>query len=162
MRIVVNGREYAGPEQLPAELRSEYEQAMAALADKNGNGIPDILEMHLGGAISPPGDSPVRVVTSHEIVIDGQSFDNFDQIPVDKRKLVEDIHLKLAGLSPQSSKDSATLSSQSERMTTIAMNDSGFNSTGGSLSPMILILGGIVIGLLIAAAVLVVGALLLK
>jgi hypothetical protein len=162
MKIVVNGREYSGPEQLPADAREDYERAMSALADNNGNSIPDILEMHLAGAMVKPGDPPVRVVTSHEITIDGQSFEGLDQLPTDKRQLIEEIQTKLAGLSSLPSKDSATLSSQSERMTTFAMNDSGFNFAGGSLSPMILIFGGIVIGLLIAAAVLVVGALLLK
>ena len=50
MKIIVNGREYSSPDELPAEARAGYERAMSALADRNGNGIPDILEMQLDPA----------------------------------------------------------------------------------------------------------------
>lgn len=161
MKIVVNGREYDGPEQLPAEVREDYERAMSTLADNNGNGIPDILEMHLAGALGKPSDPPTRLVASHEIVIDGQQFDSLDQLPADKRQLVEQIQSKLAGLSSLPSKDSTTISSQSERMLTFAVNDSGLNASGWSLSPTVLVFAGIVIGLMIAVAVLIAGTFLL-
>ena len=47
MKIVVNGREYSSPDQMPPNVRAGYDRAMSALADKDCNGIPDILEMHL-------------------------------------------------------------------------------------------------------------------
>ena len=44
-RIVFNGKEYSNPEEMPAEIRKAYDQAMATvLADTDRNGVPDILE----------------------------------------------------------------------------------------------------------------------
>lgn len=43
MKIVVDGKEFNGPENLPPEVRAKYEAAMAKL-DANQNGIPDFLE----------------------------------------------------------------------------------------------------------------------
>ena len=42
-KILVNGQMYDGLDQLPPEIRAQYEQAMSAL-DKNRNGIPDFVE----------------------------------------------------------------------------------------------------------------------
>jgi hypothetical protein len=92
MKIVVNGREYASREELPPEVRKTYDDAMSALADKNGNGIPDILEMHVGGSPSMHGDEGVSIVTSQEIVIDGQHYDSLEQVPPDKRAMFEALH----------------------------------------------------------------------
>lgn len=44
-RIVFNGKEYSSLEEMPAEIRREYERAMATvLADTDRDGIPDIFE----------------------------------------------------------------------------------------------------------------------
>ena len=64
MKIVFNGREYDGVEQMPPEIRAQYLQVINALGDADGNGIPDILER---GGLSPwrgscnfePGSCPV-------------------------------------------------------------------------------------------------------
>jgi hypothetical protein len=42
--ITVNGRPYSSPEEMPPEVREQFEKAMSMLADKNNNGIPDALE----------------------------------------------------------------------------------------------------------------------
>lgn len=50
-RIVFNGQEYSSPEEMPAEIRRAYEQAMSGvLADADHNGIPDLFES--GGGTS--------------------------------------------------------------------------------------------------------------
>jgi hypothetical protein len=43
-QITVNGRAYRSVDEMPPDVRAEYEQAMQMLADKDGNGVPDILE----------------------------------------------------------------------------------------------------------------------
>jgi len=48
-KIIVNGREYNGLDELPPDVRAKYEQAMGAL-DSNRNGVPDFLE----GMINTP------------------------------------------------------------------------------------------------------------
>lgn len=47
--IVVNGQTYARPEDMPPDIRRAYEQSMAVFADKDGNGVPDLLD-NLGAA----------------------------------------------------------------------------------------------------------------
>lgn len=44
-RIVFNGQEYSSPEEMPANVRQAYDQAMATVfADTDRDGVPDILE----------------------------------------------------------------------------------------------------------------------
>ena len=43
-RITVNGQTYNSVEEMPSDVRQQYEKAMSALADENRNGIPDVLE----------------------------------------------------------------------------------------------------------------------
>jgi hypothetical protein len=50
-QITVNGRTYGSIDEMPPDVRRQYERAMSLLADKNNNGVPDILE---GGAMPPP------------------------------------------------------------------------------------------------------------
>ncbi|HET9905340.1 MAG TPA: hypothetical protein VFQ23_01830, partial [Anaerolineales bacterium] len=42
-RVVVNGAEYNSLDDLPPEVRAQYEQAMGSF-DANKNGVPDFLE----------------------------------------------------------------------------------------------------------------------
>jgi len=49
MKIIVDGKEFSGIEDLPPEARARYEQAMNQL-DANRNGVPDFLE----GMINTP------------------------------------------------------------------------------------------------------------
>jgi hypothetical protein len=47
MKIVVDGTEFNGLENLPPEARARYEEAIRQL-DANRNGIPDLLEGRMG------------------------------------------------------------------------------------------------------------------
>ncbi len=47
--IVFNGQHYSSVEEMPAEVRRAYEQAMGVFADSNRNGMPDFFEA-VGGA----------------------------------------------------------------------------------------------------------------
>lgn len=42
-KVLVNGQVYDGLDQLPPEIRAQYEQALGAM-DKNRNGVPDFVE----------------------------------------------------------------------------------------------------------------------
>lgn len=42
--ITINGKTYRGVDEMPADVRAQYEQMEAMFADKNNNGIPDIAE----------------------------------------------------------------------------------------------------------------------
>lgn len=43
-KYVVNGKEYASIEPMPAEIRSVYRSLGGLLADADNNGIPDIMD----------------------------------------------------------------------------------------------------------------------
>jgi hypothetical protein len=47
MKIVIDGKEFNGIENLPPEARARYEEAMGKL-DANRNGIPDFVEGMIG------------------------------------------------------------------------------------------------------------------
>jgi hypothetical protein len=49
LKIIVDGKEYAGPDALPPEVRAKYEAAMSQL-NVNKNGIPDFVEGMLQAA----------------------------------------------------------------------------------------------------------------
>ena len=49
-KVLVNGQVYDGLDQLPPEIRAQYEQALGAM-DKNRNGIPDFVEGMIGAAV---------------------------------------------------------------------------------------------------------------
>jgi hypothetical protein len=56
MKIVVDGKEFNGPENLPPEARARYEEAMGKL-DTNRNGIPDFTEGMLNTVSAKPSSS---------------------------------------------------------------------------------------------------------
>jgi hypothetical protein len=91
MRITVNGREYNGIEEMPPDVRAQYERAMSLLADKNKNGVPDILE---GANVRPaPGADAGKpllssIVTTQKIVINGQPYDRWEDLPADAREMM--------------------------------------------------------------------------
>ena len=66
-KILVNGQLYDGLDQLPPEIRAQYEQAMTAM-DKNRNGIPDIVEGMFNVSAqtmnTASNDSPIGIGTS--------------------------------------------------------------------------------------------------
>ena len=51
--ITVNGQTYSSVDEMPPEVRRQYEQVMSLMADRNNDGVPDILEGR------PPGESTV-------------------------------------------------------------------------------------------------------
>src|SRR5690348_359527 len=51
--ITVNGRTYSSVDEMPPDVRAQFEKAMALLADKNKNGIPDAFE-------TPPDPNGIR------------------------------------------------------------------------------------------------------
>ena len=72
MKIIVDGKEFDGLENLPLEVRARYEEAMGKL-DANRNGIPDFVEGMIGAAnqnvmsvsstaaTTPPRSNPLPV-----------------------------------------------------------------------------------------------------
>jgi hypothetical protein len=92
--IRINGRDYDDPESMPPEVRRLYDDAMRqagdAFADRDGNGIPDVVE---SAGLGPP-----RTVVEQRIVVNGRSYDRVEDVPADVREFVESVTGNLPGL----------------------------------------------------------------
>jgi hypothetical protein len=93
-KITVNGRKYDSLDQMPESDRKAYEQAMSVLADRDGNGVPDVLE---GGSTRIDTSSSRGVVTSvvtkSRFVVNGQEYQRWEDVPPAMRAM-----LKVAGV----------------------------------------------------------------
>jgi RNase P/RNase MRP subunit p29 len=79
-RIVVNGREYGGVEEMPPDVRQAYERMRNALVDSDRDGVPDMFEGKRGNVVS---------VTRHKIVVNGREYGGADEMPPDVRHAFE-------------------------------------------------------------------------
>jgi hypothetical protein len=99
--IVVDGKTYKSVDEMPEDVRKNYESAMRAL-DKNQNGIPDMLEnmnpfadKNQDGMANVFEDlvsfqgSTSNVISTTKITMNGQVFDSLDQLPPDVRAKYE-------------------------------------------------------------------------
>jgi hypothetical protein len=76
-RIVIDGTVYNSVDEMPPDVRQQYEQAMRNF-DKKQTGTPDLLEN-----MNPFGDH--NVMSSAKIIVNGQVYDSVDQLPPDVR-----------------------------------------------------------------------------
>ena len=107
--IVIDGKTYHSVEDMPPDIRQKYEQAIRSLvgttdnripdafetvssetvnilADKDKNGVPDVLENIATGHAA---------VNSRKIVIDGKEFDGLENLPPEARARYEEAMGKL-------------------------------------------------------------------
>jgi len=149
MKIVVNGREYSSPDQMPPDVRAGYEQALSALADKNANGIPDLLETHLdAGQLSHVAGQALpttTVITSQKIVINGREYDSVEQMSPDDRRHYQ----RLQALLPDSKVPPV-------RKTLDPLDPAEWTPNRGLLAtnPLAMIFVGLVLGAIVTAVVL--------
>ena len=88
-KIIVDGREFSSVEEMPPDVRRRYEQAMSALADRDGDGVPDIMQSGLPG-IEDLGDGyhKVEVETRNEYLVDGEEYSSLDEMPPEAREMI--------------------------------------------------------------------------
>ena len=73
--FIVNGRTYTNPDEMPPDVRREYDEAVRKLtADRDGNGVPDIFE---GTAES---SDQKRVVVTRTTVLNGAELRGIDDL----------------------------------------------------------------------------------
>ena len=85
--IIFNGAQYNNPDEMPPEVRQAYEQAMGMLADQDGNGMPDILQLVLTGDFDPINMQMVQDKTT--FVYKGQIYASLDDLPLEARQRYE-------------------------------------------------------------------------
>src|SRR3989442_4979812 len=79
MKIVINGREFDGIDQMPPDVRQQYLQLVGSLGDADRNGVPDVLER--------PGSSNVVVNTS--FIYNGREYKDRSELPAEVREILE-------------------------------------------------------------------------
>src|SRR5689334_7120218 len=100
--IVIDGKTYHSIEEMPPDVRRKYEQALQALADSNGNHIPDVLENILldkdnnGVPDLLENLGAGKQVTSHvKITVNGKEFNGIEDLPPEARARYEAAMSKL-------------------------------------------------------------------
>lgn len=97
--IVIDGKTYHNVNEMPADIRQKYEQAIRSLGDANNNQIPDAFEnMNLFADKDKNGapdllDNLVAgqaTVSSMKIVVDGKEFNGIENLPPDVRARYEE------------------------------------------------------------------------
>src|SRR5215216_5569477 len=91
--IVIDGKTYRSVDEMPEDVRRQYEQAMSSLKDQNGNRIPDAFENNLLTDKNRNGIPDIIDTTSGEkifantmkILVDGKEFNSLDDLPPEAR-----------------------------------------------------------------------------
>lgn len=108
-RITVNGVEYRSVDEMPPDVRQQYDRAMKILADRDGNGVPDIRQGKApSGQASDAGDvkNVVTTVTrTSRYFINGREYQRLEDIPADLRAM-----LGRAGAKPRIDPDTSARS----------------------------------------------------
>src|SRR5262245_61154174 len=88
-RIKIDGKVYSSVEEMPPEIRSQYENAMRAFPDRDGNGIPDVLD----GPWPNRGETRITLGSvSKDVTFDG----NVSEMSPEVRRKVEELADALA------------------------------------------------------------------
>ncbi len=91
--IDFNGQTYRSVEDMPPEARRVYTEVMAAFADRDGNGVPDVFET--GGTGTGTGMTFTSTVIEH----DGRTYTP-ETLPPELRASYDRAMARLAGTGP--------------------------------------------------------------
>ena len=81
--IVIDGKTYKSVDEMPADIRAKYEEAMRSL-DQNRNNTPDVFE-----SPAPAQSSLPNIMSAAQILVDGQAYNSLDQLPPEIRAQYE-------------------------------------------------------------------------
>ena len=91
--IVIDGQTYQSVDEMPEDVRRNYEIAMRQLGDDDKNGIPDMLENLTNRADQNKNGVPDSIdgmisnvmVSSTKIIANGTEYSSLDELPPDIR-----------------------------------------------------------------------------
>src|SRR5262245_65570761 len=91
-RITVNGVEYRSVDEMPPDVRAEYDRMMSMLADRDGDGVPDVLQGQLTHE-STRSTNSINLIGSvskiSTITVNGKQYDRLDDVPPELRQLID-------------------------------------------------------------------------
>jgi hypothetical protein len=86
IRITVNGQHYGSPDEMPPDVRRQYEEAMRligpALAGK-GSGTTQVVTHSHGGGLQG------NIVINKTVTVNNRTFDGVEKMPADLRQFFE-------------------------------------------------------------------------
>ena len=105
-KITFNGQSYSSIDEMPPATRRAYEQVIGILADKNRNGVPDILEGAIGAGEVNVQTASISSSTT-QIVLDGQVYSNANELPPQARQKYEQALVKMEQMMGEASQSGA-------------------------------------------------------
>ena len=95
--IVIDGKTYKSVEEMPEDVRRNYESAMSQLADNDRNGIPDVLDNLTDLADQNKNGMPDAlegtvsnvISSSTKVIANGTEYNSLDELPPDIRAKYE-------------------------------------------------------------------------
>jgi hypothetical protein len=87
-QYIVNGKTYNSLDEMPPDVRATYEAMGNLFADKNQNGVPDILEGTMNAGIT--------VISTPTIIYEGKTYTNVNDLPPEARAKYDAALAKLA------------------------------------------------------------------
>ena len=95
--IVIDGKTYKSVDEMPEDVRRNYESVMSQLGDNDRNGIPDVLENFTnlsdqnknGMPDSIEGMISNVISSTTKIIANGTEYNNLDELPPDVRAKYE-------------------------------------------------------------------------
>jgi hypothetical protein len=93
-RITVNGQEYRSIEEMPPDVRRQYERVMSMMADRDRNGVPDIMEGKadvkdmLKDDAGKQKDFVTTVSHQSSYVINGREYNRLEDVPPEIRRML--------------------------------------------------------------------------
>jgi hypothetical protein len=78
--ITFNGKTYNSLDEMPPDVRAQYSAISGIFADKNQNGVPDIMENLM---------STSTVIQTGTIIYDGKTYNNINDLPPEARAKYE-------------------------------------------------------------------------
>ena len=91
--MTINGMTFASVEEMPPEVRREYETAMELLAKAGraaGSGDTDVNISMQGGDPSHRGFGAVTRLTSQRIIVNGKEYHSLNEVPAESRAALQD------------------------------------------------------------------------
>jgi hypothetical protein len=96
--IVIDGKTYNSVNEMPDDVRRQYEQAMRSFKDQDGNRVPDAIENPgvlsdknrngIPDSMENTAGAPI-IANAMKVLFDGREFNNIDELPADARARYE-------------------------------------------------------------------------
>lgn len=129
-QIIINGITYNSPDEMPPDVRAQYDLMGNLLADKNQNGMPDIVENAM--------QSGTTVMQTSALVYEGKTYARAEDLPPEARAEYEQAMAQLADHNRDGVQDVLENSARPVVVTT-TMQTAPHNAEGQNVGPIVVL-----------------------